>query len=174
MQVVEADRWAQLEDSVNLTEFMLLRVPLLKSCPHFVRRQMRQCWEAALRERTRAKLAGDQSAESRAWKLFCLVPIMLLHWPRSSGSVRRDELAKQVTDFEIGRWMELLEAASRFNPSSHSRHERTEEEEQMRRAQAAQSPIQRGQVSRARQELTGAALAEPHWVNCDINVPRRS
>ena len=51
----------------------------------------------------------------------------------------------EVTDFERGRWTELLEAASRFNPSSHSRHERTEEEEQMRRAQAAQSRIQRGQ-----------------------------
>ena len=158
VQVVEADRWAQL-DSVNLTEFMLLRVPMLKSCPHFLRGQMRQCWGTALRERTRAKLAGDQSAESRAWKLFCLVPIMLLHRPRSSGSVGRDELAKRVTDFERGRWTELLETAARFIPSSHSRHERTEEEEQMRRAQAAQSRIQRGQVSRARQELTGAALA---------------
>ena len=158
VQVVEADRWAQL-DSVNLTEFMLLRVPMLKSCPHFLRGQMRQCWGTALRERTRAKLAGDQSAESRAWKLFCLVPIMLLHRPRSSGSVGRDELAKRVTDFERGRWTELLEIASRFTPSSHSRHERTEEEEQMRRAQAAHSRIQRGQVSRARQELTGAALA---------------
>ena len=53
--------------------------------------------------------------------------------------------------------MELLEVA--FNLSSLSRHERTEEEQQIRRAQAARSRIQRGQVSRARQELTGAALA---------------
>ena len=52
--------------------------------------------------------------------------------------------------------MELLEVASRLTPSNHSRHERTEEEEQIRRGQAAQSRIQRGQVSRARQELTGA------------------
>ena len=59
-QVVEADRWAQL-DSVNLTEFMLLRVPMLKSCPHFLRGQMRECWGTALREKTRAKLSGDQS-----------------------------------------------------------------------------------------------------------------
>ena len=50
-QVVEADRWDQL-DSVNLTEFMLLRVPMLKSCPHFLRGQMRECWGTALLERT--------------------------------------------------------------------------------------------------------------------------
>ena len=84
---------------------------------------------------------------------------MILHRPRSSGSVGRDELAKRVTDFERGRWMELLEVASRFTLSSYSRRARSEEEEQIRRGQAAQSRIQRDQVSRARQELTGAALA---------------
>ena len=72
--------------------------------------------------------------------------------------VQSVELAKRVTDFERGRWMELLEAASRFTPSTHSRHPCTEEE-QMRRGQAAQSRIRQGQVSRARQELTGASLA---------------
>ena len=33
----------------------------------------------------------------KAWKLFCLVPKMLLNRPRNTGSVGRDELARRVT-----------------------------------------------------------------------------
>ena len=102
VQVVEAHRWAQL-DSVNLTEFMLLRVRMFQSCPHFLRGQMRQCWGTALRERTRAKLAGDQSIgriESMEFVLFgsnhASPPATELRFSRS----RR--VAKRVTDFERG------------------------------------------------------------------------
>ena len=48
--------------------------------------------------------------EVRAWKLFCLVPMMILCKPRSVGSVGRDELAKRIQYFEEGRWVQLLEA----------------------------------------------------------------
>ena len=57
--------------------------------PRFMRGRFRQCWGTALRERCRARLAGDVVSESRDWKLFCLVPVMLLHRPRGSGSVER-------------------------------------------------------------------------------------
>ena len=51
---------------------------------------------------------------------------------------------------------------------------RTKEEEQIRQGQAAQkSRIQRGQVSRARQELTGAALA-PKRPQLQLRNPARS
>ena len=84
---------------------------------------------------------------------------MMLHRPRGSGSMGRDELAQRVADFEEGRWIQLLDAASAFSPARPRQTTITAEEEQKRRGQAAQSRIQRGQVSRARQELTGAALA---------------
>ena len=41
--------------------------------------------------------------EERAWKLFALVPIMLLHRPRNTWSVGRSELAQHV-------WMILMQA----------------------------------------------------------------
>ena len=53
---------------------------------------------------------GDLLAEVRAWKLFCLVLVMILCKPKGVGSVSRDELAKQIQDFEEGRWVQLLEA----------------------------------------------------------------
>ena len=87
--VRESQRWAQL-DAVGLNDWMLRRVPMLKTCPRFMRGRFRQCWGTALRERCRARLAGDVVSESRAWKLFCLVPVMLLHRPRGTGSVGRE------------------------------------------------------------------------------------
>ena len=83
--------WAQV-DEVDLQEELLNRVPMLKSCPHFLQGRMRECFPVALRDRHRAKLAGDVLCQTRAWKLFCLVPKMLLHRPRNTGSLGRDEL----------------------------------------------------------------------------------
>ena len=138
---------------------MLRRVPMLKSCPRFLRGRLRQCWNHALRERCRARQEGDFVAEVRAWKLFCLVPMMILYKPRSVGSVGRDELAKRIQDFEEGRWVQLLEAAFDFEQAVRRSSQCTEEEQMVRRGQAAQSRVERGQVSRARHELTGAPLA---------------
>ena len=65
----------------------------------------------ALRERHRAQLATDFVAESWAWKLFGLVPIMLLHRPGHTGSVGRDELFHRADEFVKGRWADLLNDA---------------------------------------------------------------
>ena len=99
-------------------------------------------------------------AETRAWKLFGLIPMMLLHRPRGSGSVGRDELCKRADEFARGHWMELIQSArnSHRTPSSPG-VERTDEEERTRRGVVAQERVMQGQVSRARQVLTGAALA---------------
>ena len=48
--------------------------------------------------------ANDWVAEERAWKLLGLVRVMLLHRPRHTGSVGRDELAKRADDFRRGKW----------------------------------------------------------------------
>ena len=59
-----------------------------------------------------------------------------------------------------GHWRALIEAALRDSPAqSRARPERSDTEERERRGKVAQARVQRGQVSRARQELTGAALA---------------
>ena len=84
---------------------------MLRSCPHLQRARLRQSFGAALEERHRAKVGGDEQAESRAWKLFSLIPLMLLHRPRGTGSLGRDELARRVELFAEGRWVELIERA---------------------------------------------------------------
>ena len=96
-------------DEVNLEEWFLRRVPTLKKCPHFMRGRLRHCFAVALRERYRAKGAQDSRAEKRAWKLFGLVPVMLLHRPRGTRSIGKDELVSRADDFVRGRWINLLE-----------------------------------------------------------------
>ena len=67
-----------------------------------MRGRLRQSFDLALRERHRAHLAGDRVAENRAWKLFGLIPRLLLHRPRGSGSVGRDELCSRADQFAWG------------------------------------------------------------------------
>ena len=51
---------------------------MLKICPHFLRGRVRESFNFALRERFKARLEGNVEVETRAWKLFGLIPIMLL------------------------------------------------------------------------------------------------
>ena len=53
-------------------------------------------------------MVATEEAELRGWKLFALIPTMLLHRTHASGSVGRDELAHQVEDFNGGRWNLLI------------------------------------------------------------------
>ena len=53
-------------------------------------------------------MVRDEEAELRGWKLFALIPSLLLHRTRASRSVGRDELAQRVGDFSRGRWNHLI------------------------------------------------------------------
>ena len=150
-----AESWERL-DEVDLDDLFLQKIPMLKTCPRFLRGRLRHCFGVALRERHRAKLAGDRVAEVRAWKLFGMVPIMLLRRTKHSGTIGRDELAQRVEDFNRGRWTDFLPEVQQ----SDLRSGYTEcVDDQVRRGAAAMRRVQRGQVSRARHELTGAPLA---------------
>ena len=72
---------------------------MLKSVPHFLRGRFRHSLSVALQERCRAKLVGDRIGEERAWKVFGLVPAMLLHKPKGVGSI---ELMERANKFARG------------------------------------------------------------------------
>ena len=73
---------------------------------------------------------------------------VVMHWLGVSPNFER-----------VGHWEQLIREANEFRFQSIPVLTRTPEEEVTRWALAAQSRVQRGQVSRGRQELTGAALA---------------
>ena len=51
---------------------------------------------------------GDDVSEGRAWKVFGLIPMMVLHRPRGTGAIGCDELANQVDHFHR-RQMEVAD-----------------------------------------------------------------
>ena len=153
---VPSASWAQW-DQVILQDCFAKRCPMLKTCPYVMRGRLRHCLAVALRERSRAKDACDATGEERAWKAFGLIPMMLLHRPRGTGSVGREELARRADDFAHGRFSLLLRGASRVVESQRCTRDAADTVE--RRGRAAQSRVEAGQVSRARQELIGASLA---------------
>ena len=135
-------------------ELFAERVPMLKSCPYFFRGRLRNSFRVALEERHQAEGEGDELAEERAWKLFALVPRMLMHRVIGTGSVGRDELEVNSSSGAGGRncWRQ---PGIPF-PVEHRRRAIPPRKE--RRGMATQERVQKGQVSRTRQELVGSPL----------------
>ena len=129
---VDHSSWASL-DGVDLEDLF----SMLKSCLHFFRSRLRHSFRAALEERCRAALEGDVVAEARAWKLFAVVPIMLLSRPRGIGRICRDELASSADQCARGDWRELIDLAVQ-NVSTYTNSKREDSSEVERRGLAAQ------------------------------------
>ena len=60
---------------------------------------------------SKARAEGHEADELRAWKLFALLPSMLLHRARDEKRVARDALIKRCDDFSNGDWAGLHEDA---------------------------------------------------------------
>ena len=97
-QLSGGSMWEQV-DSFSLEDVFSHRVGMLKTCPHFMRGRLRECFEIAFMERHRAEMESDELGELRAWELFGLVPIILLHRPRGTGAVGRSELGHRAEEF---------------------------------------------------------------------------
>ena len=63
----------------------------------------------ALREADRARDSRDIVGQTRAWKLFLLLPRLLLHRPPRGGLVPKSRLLERFSLFATGHWAELLD-----------------------------------------------------------------
>ena len=88
--------------------------------------------------------------------VFALLPFMLLWRPRGQQKVGKDELRARFDKFGSGQWAELL--ADRHSVVEEANRSPVPDSIE-RRAAAAMQKVKLGEVSRARQCLTGAALA---------------
>ena len=110
---------------------------------------------------------------------FGLAPAMLLHKPKGVGSIGRVELMERANKFARGQWADLLEELCHSTHSSRLGVTRSKDStcgiqpldekdaEQKRCGEVACNRVKQGQVSRARQALTGATLA-PGFDRCNI------
>ena len=73
-------QWEAL-GTIDLVAIFQKRCLVLHSCPYQFRGRYRHASTLALQERHDATIAGDVQREGRAWKLFNLLPFMLLRKP---------------------------------------------------------------------------------------------
>ena len=104
-------------------------------------------------------VSSDETKECRAWKLFLLLPFMLLRRPMGRGRMGKSELMmKRFDSFAAGKWDELLKEAE--TETSHSSTAGVPREMSIeQRAKMACQKTRMGEISWARQCLTGATLA---------------
>ena len=148
--------WEMIDD-IDLEEEFQHRFQVLQGCAAHLKGRFRQAARVALEARHNAVHNNDHTMEARAWKLFLLLPFMLLRKERGVGKVGKDELSRRFDKFSEGQWRTLLEEARRAVQVDCPRVATSMTPE--RRAQAACQKVRLGKVSRARQCLTGAALA---------------
>ena len=151
-----------------------MRVPVLRSCFRFFRSRLRESF--GFHQRFRAKLHGDRGGEIRAWKLFALTPIMLLHKPKGVGSVGRIELVHRADMFARESWLELiLQACQSFaavplNGGSPRRNIVSVEAAFRFGSSKARYP----EPVKSSQGSVGPNGIQPHSKSCAGNVPKHA
>ena len=149
-------------DAVNLNEVFQLRARVMRSVP-FV---FRGAYRMAIRVSMQAIISGVEAQSDvqteRGWKLFFLLPRMLLYRPGRGGLVPRRQLEVRIRQFQEGEWLDLLNESARRAMRAHLlsvRGRRRNTSDEAMRAARAMSLVQVGELSAARQALEGAALA---------------
>ena len=99
----------------------------------------------------------------RGWKLFLLLPRLLLYRPSRGGHVPRKQLEARMQQFQFGNWVGLLEDSQSCNARAHQSSVRRRRRDQVidveKRAARALSLVRQGELSYARLALEGAEVA---------------
>ena len=99
--------------------------------------------------------SDNQERITRGWKLFVLLPRLLLFKPPRGGKVAKNTLLDRFTKFAPGQWLELLSAsaeASKIAADMRSRRSRTRVDTVDPRVQRAEALLCMGEMSGARHE----------------------
>ena len=98
-------------DGVDVGHLFSMRAVLMKSPPAFVKGVYRAGLRVALREILQGREHSDDARSVRGWKLFLLLPRMLLFRPPRGGLIPKQRLLDRFQLFARGEWMHLLLAS---------------------------------------------------------------
>ena len=130
----------------------------MKSVPRFLRCPYRITMRVALEEIN----TEDLLRQERGWKLFMLLPRMLLHRPPRGGVVERGKLLKRFDQFNRGAWTSLVEASRTCCQQAavvRRRRSRRGENDLGRRVDRAEALVHMGELSSARARPSLATTA---------------
>ena len=143
------EAWLSLDD-VDLHTTLQQKHVGFQSPPNFIRGRIRQAMTMSL---TSIIQADTHEQKIRAWKLWMLLPRMLMHRPPNTRQLSKEEWRIRIAHFQAGRWTHLLDAVERTTPTQPG----TNTLEQ--RARRARHLVHQGELSAARQALTAGPLA---------------
>ena len=121
--LVLPDSWASL-DSINLVDEWRTPVFTLEDVPTSIRKQFARIQAATFRELVIAYENSSTDNDDhiiRRWKLFLLLPRMLLHSLPEGGSAGTQALKRRVDTFLQGNWIDLNNMAKRSSEIHTSR-----------------------------------------------------
>ena len=150
-----------LLDHVNLAAEMEERASVMKSVPKFLRGPNRIAMRTALENICGGRRGQEWARQERGWKVFFLLPRMLLHRPARGGLIPRSKLESRFESFVRGDWRSLISASRTCNAQAASvrqRRSRRSQDCMERRAARAEALVRMGELSSARQALEGADL----------------
>ena len=149
-------------DQIDVVHFFSVRAVVMKSPPKFVRGAYNAAMRIALQEIEAGFQSQNEDRQSRGWKLFLLLPRMLLFRPHRRGLIPKQRLLDRFSLFSTGSWTELLIQSRVHAEAARTgsiRRRRSHVDTQQRRAERAQTLVLMGEVSAGRQALDGASLA---------------
>ena len=134
-------------DDVNLEIEFRHRATVMRCPPKF----LSGAYVSAMR------VAMQEIRVGRGWKLFFMLPRMLLQKPGRGGLVPKSKLRERFAQFADGRWMDLI-VSSREAAVAASRRTRRCTDSLERRAERARAMAALGELSSAHLALEGEAI----------------
>ena len=141
-------------DQVNVVGIFHHRVAVMKTVPRFLQGPFRNVMKVVLEE---VMASDDPTRKERGWKVFSMLPRMLLHRPPGGGHVSRNKLSSRFEAFNRGEWTRLIEAsiACDAQAAQSRRHQRRRAADAVeQRAIRAETLVQVGEL-RVRTSLQG-------------------
>ena len=99
----------QISNYHTLETIFRRRPIIMRSVPTFLKGVFRGPLVFAMDEALAGLAALDEPRQERAWKLFMLLPRLLLHRPSRGGLVKKSKLRERFAQFASGQWDSLLE-----------------------------------------------------------------
>ena len=117
-------------DRAHLASLFKSRASVTKSPPKFLRGAHSSAIRVASTEADFGCAAGDEVRVTRAWKLFPLLPRVLLHKSVCGGLIPNGKLKERFNLFSQGRWEDLIIASQQCDADAlkvSSRRRRTQQ-----------------------------------------------
>ena len=116
---------------------------------------VRSAFRLALEIIDKGYVQGDVVKQERGWKLFFLIPRLLLYKTQGETIIPKEELSRRCVAFTKGEWQDLLEKSDQCVSSGQNGKPSAEEARLIR----AEALVGLGELSPARQALESSDLA---------------